>query len=98
MYAPEVIAEQILWAADHAPRELLVGQPTYKAVWANKVIPGLIDRYLGRSGWDSQLVDETNNQDDDILFHTIPGDPGAHGPYEDREKGADAAMWLSTHP
>ncbi len=98
MYAPEVIAEQILWAADHAPRELLIGQPTYKAVWANKVIPGLLDRYLGRNGWDSQFVDEPNEQTDDILFHTLPGDPGAHGPYTDREQGADAAMWLSTHP
>jgi NAD(P)-dependent dehydrogenase (short-subunit alcohol dehydrogenase family) len=98
MYAPEVIAEQILWAADHAPRELLIGQPTYKAVWAQKFFPGLLDRYLGNNGWDSQFVDKPNEQTDDILFHTIPGDPGAHGPYTDREQGADAAMWLSTHP
>ncbi len=98
IYSPETIADQILWAADHAPRELLIGQSTYQAVWAQKVFPGLLDRYLGRNGWDSQFVDQPNEQDDDILFGTIPGDPGAHGPYTDREQGPDAAMWLSTHP
>lgn len=98
LYTPEVIAEQILWAADHAPRELLIGKPSYKAVWAQKFVPGLLDRHLGRNGWDSQLVDKPNAQEDDILFQTMPGDPGAHGPYTDREQGADAAMWLSTHP
>jgi hypothetical protein len=98
MYAPETVAAQILWAADHTPRELLIGTPTYKAVWAQKFVPGLLDRYLGRTGWDSQFVDAPNEQEDDILFHTVPGDPGAHGPYRDRERGADAAIWLSTHP
>ncbi len=98
LYSPEAVADQSLWAADHTPRELLIGKPTYQAVWAQKLIPGLLDRYLGTTGWDSQFVDEPNEQEDDILFRTIPGDPGAHGPYMDREQGPDAAMWLSTHP
>lgn len=98
MFTPEVIADQILWAADHAPRELLIGLPTVKAVWAQKLIPGLLDRYLGKSGWDAQFVNEANDQNGrDILFETLPGDPGARGPYKDREQGQDAVMWLSTH-
>jgi len=99
MYSPEVIADQIVWAADHAPRELLVGRPTFQAVWAQKLVPGLLDRYLGKSGWDAQFVNTANHQDGrDILFETLPGDPGAHGPYEEREQGPDAVMWLSTRP
>jgi short-subunit dehydrogenase len=58
MYAPEAIARQILWAADHTPRELLIGQPTYQAVWANKIVPGLLDRYLGRTGYAGQQTAE----------------------------------------
>jgi NAD(P)-dependent dehydrogenase (short-subunit alcohol dehydrogenase family) len=98
MYTPEAIAEQVLWASEHAPRDLLVGAPTWKAVWAQKFIPGLLDRYLSKTGWDSQFVNEPNEQEDDILFEPLPGVPGAHGPYRDREQGPDVAMWLSTHP
>lgn len=99
MFTPEAIAEQIVWASDHAPRELMVGFPTVKAVWGQKFIPGLLDRYLGKTGWDAQFLDKPNNQNGrDILFTTLPDDPGAHGPYKDREQGPDLVMWLSTHP
>lgn len=99
MYSPESIADQIVWASEYAPRDLLVGKPTFQAVWGQKFIPGLLDWYLGKRGWKSQFVDTPNQQDGhDILFETIPGDPGAHGPYENRERGPDIVMWLGTHP
>jgi NAD(P)-dependent dehydrogenase (short-subunit alcohol dehydrogenase family) len=99
MFTPEAIAEQIVWASDHAPRDLMVGFPTVKTVWGQKFIPGLLDRYLGKTGWDAQFLDKPNNQNGrDILFTTLPGDPGARGPYKDREQGPDLVMWLSTHP
>jgi short-subunit dehydrogenase len=92
MFTPEAVAESILWAAEHAPREMLLGAPTLQAVWGQKFIPGLLDRYLARAAWESQFVDEPNTQSGDILFDTLPGDPGAHGPYRDREQPADLAM------
>ncbi|HEV2074552.1 MAG TPA: SDR family oxidoreductase [Thermomicrobiales bacterium] len=97
MFDPEIIARQVVWASDHAPREMLVGTPTMKAVWAQKFIPGLLGRYLGKNGWDAQFTDEPNRQDGDILFETLPGDPGAHGPYRDREQGPDLQMRLRPH-
>lgn len=87
MFDPEAVAAAILWAAEHAPRELLVGLPTLKAVWGQKPIPGLVDAHLARAAWDPQFVDEPNRQSGDILFETLPGDPGAHGPYRDRGRG-----------
>ena len=33
VFQPEVAARAIVWAADHAPRELLVGAPTVAAAW-----------------------------------------------------------------
>lgn len=98
LFSPESIAESILWATQHAPREMLVGQPTLQAVWANKFIPGLLDLYLAHNGFDSQMVDEPNTQRRDILFESQPGDPGAHGPYRDQERGPDWYMRLRTKP
>jgi len=98
LFTPESVANAILWAAEHAPREMLVGLPTAKAVWGEKVIAGVLDTYLATAAWDGQFVDEPNEQHGDILFDTLPGDPGAHGPYRDRERGADLQMRLRMHP
>ncbi len=99
MFTPESIADVVVWAAEHAPREMLIGRPTVQAVWAQKFIPGLLDLYLGKKGYQPQMVDTPNDQHGrDILFETLPGDPGAHGPYRDRERGADVQMRLRTHP
>ena len=98
LFTPESIADAIVWAADHRPREMLVGWPTVQAVWAQKFFPGLLDRYAARAAWDSQFVDRPNRQDRDILFDTLPGDPGAHGPFPARMRGPDLQMRLRRHP
>lgn len=97
LFCPEAIAEAIVWAAEKAPREVLLGAPTFRAVWGQRLIPGLLDRYVARAAWDSQFVDQPNDQAGDILFDTLPGDPGAHGPYGDGERGADLLMRLRRH-
>ena len=98
IFSPETIAGAILWAADHAPREMAVGFPTLKAIVGQKLIPGLLDRYLATAGWEPQFVDAPNRQTEDILFDTLPGDPGAHGGYDDRERDADWQMQLRMRP
>lgn len=98
IFAPEAIAEAIVWASERAPREMLVGRPTVQAVWGQKLVPGLLDRFLARAAWKGQFADEPNRQDGrDILFAPLPGDPGAVGPYRDRQRGPDFQMWLRTH-
>jgi NAD(P)-dependent dehydrogenase (short-subunit alcohol dehydrogenase family) len=97
MFCPESIAELVVRAAEDPPREMLIGRPTIQAVWAQKLIPGLLDLYLGKYGYQSQMIDEPNRQNGDILFETLSGDPGAHGPYRDRERGPDLAMKLLAH-
>ncbi|HET6318398.1 MAG TPA: SDR family oxidoreductase [Chloroflexota bacterium] len=106
MFTPESIADVVLWVAtqDHAPREMLIGLPTMKAVWGQLALrllgaAGLLDRYLATAAWDTQFVDVPDQQQGrDILWHTLPGDPGAHGPYRDRERGPDVQMRLRTLP
>lgn len=92
IFSPEVIAAAIVSAADEAPRERMIGLPTTKAVTGQKFISGLLDRFLAKAAWDPQFIDAPNTQQGDILFETQPGDPGAHGPYRDRERGPDLQM------
>lgn len=57
IFQPEVAARAVLWAADHAPRQLKVGWPTVRAIYLNRIIPGLLDRYLAITGYASQQDD-----------------------------------------
>jgi NADP-dependent 3-hydroxy acid dehydrogenase YdfG len=98
MYSPEAIAGVIVRMARRPPREVLVGRPTVQAVWGQKFIPAALDWYLGKYGYDAQTIDEPNEQQGhDILFESLPGDPGAHGPYRAREQGPDLQMRMLPH-
>lgn len=98
IYQPEVAARAIFFAARHRRRELSVGFSTTLAVQANKLFPGLLDRYLGRSGYDQQQtrtpVDpgRPNN-----LWEPLPGDHGAHGGFDESSWSRSPQLWLTTH-
>ena len=57
IFQPEVAAEAIYFAAHNPRREFYVGLPTVEAIVADKLAPGLLDRYLARTGYDSQQYD-----------------------------------------
>jgi NADP-dependent 3-hydroxy acid dehydrogenase YdfG len=83
IFQPEVGARAIYWAAHHRRRELYVGGPTLEAILANKVAPGVLDHYLGRTGFQSQQTSEPENPDrPDNLWEPVPGDHGAHGTFD----------------
>ena len=87
IYQPEVAARSIVAAADHPGREVWVGGPTVATIVANRLAPGLIDRYLARNGVKSQLTDEPADADrPGNLFLTVEGDFAAHGRFDDRAK------------
>jgi NAD(P)-dependent dehydrogenase (short-subunit alcohol dehydrogenase family) len=98
MYAPELIADAIVYLAEHPRRELVVGGSSLKAILGQKLIPGLLDRYLGKNGWEAQFVDAPNDPArPDCLFEHVPGDHGAHGPYRDQERRRSLQLWATTH-
>lgn len=51
---PEVIAEMVFRAALHPPREYWIGVSTMKAILANMVMPGFLDRYLAKHTFTQQ--------------------------------------------
>jgi len=83
IYQPEVGADAVVYAAHHRRPEIYVGYPAVEAIMANRIAPRLLDRYLGRTGFDSQQDKEPDDPNrPDNLWGTVPGDYGAHGRFD----------------
>jgi short-subunit dehydrogenase len=96
IYAPEIAADAIVWAAAHRRREMSVGAVTTGVIWANKLAAGLGDRYLARTGYDSQQTDEPADPDrPNNLWHPLPGDRGPHGRFGDRTTHSSPQTWIN---
>ena len=96
IFQPEVAAGAIVWAADHPRREHWVAWPTTRAIVANRIVPGLLDRYLARTGFDAQQTDRTVEPGrPDNLYAPVTGDRGARGEFDDRSKATSASWWLT---
>jgi NAD(P)-dependent dehydrogenase (short-subunit alcohol dehydrogenase family) len=98
IYQPEVDVKGILWALDHAPRQLYIGAPTVAALWAQRLVPGLADRYLARKAWEGQLAPEPDPPSrPSNLWQPVPGEQGAHGRFDDRAVERSPQLWMATH-
>lgn len=97
VYRPEVAARAILWAAEHRRRELWVGHSTVAAIVAGFLAPGLLDRYLARTGFAAQQTGEPQPPRDDALFHPLPGDRGAQGRFGDEARRHSVHLRLTVH-
>jgi short-subunit dehydrogenase len=98
IFAPEVAARAIVWAAHHRRREVYVGWPSLRAIWAQKIAPGLLDRYLGDTGYRSQQTNQpVGPEREDNLWHPVPGDHGAAGRFSARTRDSSPELWLTTH-
>ena len=97
IYQPEVAAEAIMWAAEHAPRELNVGLVTEVVVFGNKIAPGLGDHYLARTGYEAQQTSEPEDPNrPHNLWQPVPGDHGAHGRFDAQAKSESIQLWVTT--
>lgn len=98
IYQPEIIARAIYWSAHHDRREMLVGITTVGAIWANKFFPGLLDRYLARTGYQSQQKNEPVSKDrPDNLMQPVLQDFGAHGRFDRGAVPFSMQAWLDRH-
>jgi NAD(P)-dependent dehydrogenase (short-subunit alcohol dehydrogenase family) len=98
IYQPEVAAEALVWAAEHDRRELWVGLPTVEAVLGERVMPGLLDRYLASVGYDAQQTNEPADPNRaDNVWAPVPGDHGAHGSFDARSRSVSPQVWAATH-
>ncbi|MGW0476869.1 SDR family oxidoreductase [Streptomyces coeruleorubidus] len=99
VYQPEVATRAIVYAASHAGRrEYWVGASTAATLLANAVVPGLLDRYLARTGFSSQQ-DEERHDEPANLWAPADGpqghDFGAHGRFDDEAVHDSPQQWVS---
>jgi NAD(P)-dependent dehydrogenase (short-subunit alcohol dehydrogenase family) len=103
IYQPEVAARAVVYAADHPRRkQYFVGASTAATILANRVAPALLDRYLARTGFDSQQTGEREPRRPGNLWEPVDrsggDDHGAHGEFDDRSHRRSAQLFLSHHP
>ena len=103
IYQPEIAARAVLYASEHPKRrEYWVGGSTAGTLLANAVAPGILDRYLARTGFSGQQTDEKRDPDQPTnLFEPVDGagepDAGAHGSFDDQAKTRSPQLWASQH-
>lgn len=99
IFQPEVIARGIYWAAQNHPRQLWIASSTIKAIVAEKIAPGIADRYLARTGYKSQQImgEPEDPQRPNNLWEPVGGDHGAHGAFDSRAHDRSYELWARTH-
>lgn len=101
IYQPEVAARAVVYAADRPERrEYWVGGTTVSTLLANAIAPGLLDRYLARTGYGSQQTKQPSNPDQPgNLWTPVDGkggrDFGAHGRFDARAHHRSPQQWAS---
>jgi NAD(P)-dependent dehydrogenase (short-subunit alcohol dehydrogenase family) len=98
IYQPEVIARAVLYVAEHPRRERWIGWSTVKAIVGQRLVPGLVDRYLARTGYDAQQTDQPVPAGrPDNVDAPLPGDRGAHGDFDAQARRRSGELFLSRH-
>lgn len=103
IYQPEVAARGVLHALDHPRRkQYWVGASTVGTIIGQRFAPALLDRYLARTGYDSQQTDQKVGLDQPAnLWEPVDGpggkDYGAHGVFDDQAHGHSAQFWATRH-
>jgi NAD(P)-dependent dehydrogenase (short-subunit alcohol dehydrogenase family) len=101
IFEPDVAAKAVVAAgtARNPRREYWVGFSTVKAIAAQRIVPGLLDRYLGKTGYESQQVkgEPRDPNAPDNLRHFVPGRHRARGRFDDRAKDSSAEVSFSLH-
>ena len=103
IYQPEVAARAVVYAADHPKRrEYWVGGSTVGTLIGNKFAAGLLDRYLGKTGYSTQQTDQPHDPDQPAnLWEPADGpgghDFGAHGVFDDKSTPRSYQVWASQH-
>lgn len=104
IYQPEVAARGVLYAADHPERkQYWVGDSTAVTLLGQKFVAPLLDRYLGRTGYDSQQTEErVSGERPHNLWHAQDDEPGTdHGPrgqFDTQSHAHSPQLWASQHP
>ena len=102
IYQPSLVAEAIVFAAEHPQRrEYWVGGSTAATLLANAVAPGVLDRYLARTGYRAQQSDRPQPRRRVNLWRPADGRGGrdytATGSFDAQAHRRSLQWWATTH-
>lgn len=99
-YQPRVVAEAILYAAEHPIPEIVCGFPAKAMYWANRLSPRLVGAALREVGFTAQRGEELpeGKEMPGNLFEPVPGYDRVEGRFGDRAWPFSVTSWLETHP
>lgn len=101
IFEPEVAARVVVAAGySKSPRrEYWVGMPTVKAIVGQKLFPGLLDAYLGKTGYKSQQIaaEPRDPSAPDNLDHYVPGVHSARGKFDNCSSRSSPEVFVSLH-
>ena len=99
LYAPGVVADAILYAAEKAPREIVAGGAGKGMILGQRLSPRLMDTVMLRGGFGSQMTEEPKSADDpDALFEPVQDQNRTDGDFGSQTLGRSLVTWLDTHP
>ena len=99
LYQPAIVADAILYAAEHPVRDLVVGGAGQQLLLAQRLSPRLLDPLLARFGFAAQQTDEPKSEDDpNNLVGPVPQYDRVEGDFGDRARPRSYATWLEMHP
>jgi hypothetical protein len=98
-YAPGVVSDAILYAAEKAPRDIVAGGAGKGMILGQRLSPRLMDAIMLPGGFESQQTDEPKPDDaPDALFEPVEDQDRVEGDLDSQTLSRSLSTWLDTHP
>lgn len=98
VYQPNVVANCVLYAAEHPVRDLFAGGAA-KMMAANQMLmPGVMDKILAKAAIPAQKTDDAESGDVTGNLYEPSNDDRTEGDFSDMASGFSPYTWLQTHP
>ena len=99
LYEPKVVADCVLYAAEHPVRDLYAGGAGKTMALGQKLFPKLVDAALARFGYGAARTNEPEpDGSPGALFEPREDDNRAEGDFGGRARRFSAYTWSETHP
>ena len=99
VYPPRVVAEALVYAAEKAPRDLVVGGAGKAMLLNQRLSPRLMDAIMGPVGYRWQQREDPKPENaPDYLFEPLENDDRIEGSLGGWSVSSSLSTWLDTHP
>ena len=98
IYDPGVVADCVLFAAEHPVRDLFAGGAAKMMASTQMRTPRIVDRMLAKSGIPASRTDEPRPRGKDSNLYEPYDDDRADGDFTSKARRFSAYTWLETHP